>query len=201
MRILDPAPRWTGSRSSSVILWHGCLSKHRDGIEQKGINLQVCRASADFGRGFYTTTLRLQAEIWAWKLVKALGVNDRRLKGNRPVVLRFHLSRVNLGELLSLHFTLGGRDNDDYWSLVQHCRRSTPSALRDHHVPGLGWYDVVTGPVAAFWEDRVAMQGADQISFHSSRAVKLLNGLIKGSLGQKSREYRWLRAREPIERR
>lgn len=50
----------------------------------------------------------------------------------------------------------------------------------NHHVgpARAGWYDRVSGPVAAFWEQRVAMLGADQISFHTADAASVLNALV-----------------------
>jgi hypothetical protein len=83
---------------------------------------------------------------------------------------------------------LGDYFYDAFWSLVQHCRQSTPLTdpppytVNDHQGPvaELGeWYDMVCGPVAAFWEQRSAMNDADQVSFHTSKAAKLLNDLIK----------------------
>jgi hypothetical protein len=98
--------------------------------------------------------------------------------------------------LLSLHFVLGDYGNEDYWSLVQHCRQSVPpdpttgkgGVVNDHRRPPGGWYDLVTGPVAAFWQQRVAMNDADQVSFHTKSGVTLLNRLIKS--GDRD-EYRW----------
>ncbi len=43
---------------------------------------------------------------------------------------------------------------------------------------GRGWYDVVSGPVAAFWDQRVAMQDSDQFSFHTRAAVAVLRDSI-----------------------
>jgi hypothetical protein len=60
---------------------------------------------------------------------------------------------------------------------VQHCRQSVPASsgvagsVRDHCVAKSGWFDIVTGPVAAFWEQRVLMKDADQISFHTVNIV------------------------------
>jgi hypothetical protein len=39
-----------------------------------------------------------------------------------------------------------------------------------------GWYDVVFGPVAAAWEDRSVIRGADQVSVHTRRGGRLLDG-------------------------
>ncbi|HYV34239.1 MAG TPA: hypothetical protein VE988_00960 [Gemmataceae bacterium] len=88
----------------------------------------------------------------------------------------------SLDKLLSLAFVTGSYDNEDYWSLVQHCRQSTPATVYNHaRLPG-AWYDVVLGPVAAFWQQRVAMQDADQFSFHTKAGIDILDALIQQGL-------------------
>jgi hypothetical protein len=42
-----------------------------------------------------------------------------------------------------------------------------------------GWYDIVSGPVAAFWKQRSPMADSDQVSFHTQGACKLLTDLMK----------------------
>ena len=43
---------------------------------------------------------------------------------------------------------------------------------------------MVSGPVAAFWQQRSAMLEADQYSFHTLRGVDVLNDLVvAGSRG------------------
>lgn len=87
-----------------------------------------------------------------------------------------------LDKLLSLHFVRDDYDNDDFWSLVQHCRGSVPAdpsrgiaeVVRDHRRPPTGWYQLVSGPVSAFWTQRAAMAGADPFSFHEG-GIDLLN--------------------------
>lgn len=104
-----------------------------------------------------------------------------------------------LDKLLSLHFVLGDYGNEDFWSLVQHCRQSIPEdktkgrkeEVHDHKRLPKGWYDLVTGPVAAFWEQRVAMDDADQLSFHAPDAIAILNALIESGNKGKKDDYRW----------
>lgn len=103
---------------------------------------------------------------------------------NQPVVLRFRVTRHELGELTWIGFVLADPWQHGFWSLVQHCRQSTPAAINDHRGPialpdGASWYDVGCGPVAAKWEQKFAMQNADQVSFHTPRAVDLLNRSIR----------------------
>jgi hypothetical protein len=82
----------------------------------------------------------------------------------------------------------GDYDNEDFWSLVQHCRQSKPKAPNDHKRPPTGWYDLVMGPVAAFWDQRVAMVEADQVSFHTKAGIDILDDLIWSG---KRRNYEW----------
>jgi hypothetical protein len=212
--ILNPAPPWQPDRSDYIVLWHGCTALDKNKIE-KGIDLAYCRVDTDFGRGFYTTTLERQARQWAWMRFYDWQDKNPGATGNQPVVLRFKVRRYGvtprlsglddgLDKLLSLHFVLGDYGNEDFWSLVQHCRQSIPEdkkkgqteEVHDHKRLPDGWYDLVTGPVAAFWEQRVAMDDADQLSFHTLEAVEILKVLIEsGKKGNKD-DYRW----EPVVR-
>ncbi len=83
--------------------------------------------------------------------------------------------------LESLQFVLGDYDDERFWSLVQYCRQSTPGAPRTHLHPTRpdGWYDIVIGSVADFWRQRSTMRQADQVSFHTAGAVRLLNDRIR----------------------
>lgn len=197
--ILNPAPPWRPNRSDYVVLWHGCTAFDKNNIEAVGITLSICKVAADFGQGFYTTTVERQARQWAWSRYyewRADPANSTKT-GNQPVVLRFRVRRHGLDgldRLLSMHFVLGDFDNEDFWSLVQHCRHSTPARIHDQKGPRNGWYDMVTGPVAAFWRQRVSMNDADQISFHTSAGVRLLNDLVASGTAGNRTDYRW----EPV---
>lgn len=193
------APPWEPERSEYLVLWHGTTDTARKAIERK-IDLARCAVNTDFGRGFYLTTLERQAKLWAWKMF----ANRRGKKGanteERPVVLRFRLRRFSatakrasarfrgLDSLNHLAFVRAAHDNEDFWSLVRHCRSSIPAnprtscgaVIRDHRrgSRGRGWYDVASGPVAAFWEQRVAMADSDQFGFHTPAAIAILQDLI-----------------------
>jgi hypothetical protein len=88
-----------------------------------------------------------------------------------PAVIELTISRVSLAALDALVFVRGDFDAEDFWSLVHHCRKG---AL-DHGRSSSGYYDVVYGPVAAFWNQRMIVADADQISFHTARAENVLN--------------------------
>lgn len=183
MAILNPAPSWQ-SRSTDVVLWHGCTSYDVPSL-QGGIDPMKGRIDTDFGRGFYTTTISRQARHWAWNRYYDLLYKSRRPGSGplQPMLVEFRVPRHELASLSCLAFGPGDYDNQDYWSLVQHCRQSGPlgsSAIVNHHFgprslcPG-DWYDIVCGPVSAFWEQRAAMQSADQVSFHTYDAAVVLN--------------------------
>jgi hypothetical protein len=63
------------------------------------------------------------------------------------------------------------------------------------------WYNLVSGPVAAFWDQRVAMDDADQFSFHAKRSIDILNALINQGKGEGTHGtgdpdyYEWRRVR------
>jgi hypothetical protein len=200
--LLHAAPDWKPDRSECLILYHGCTAVAKDGIEKSGIDLGRCAVDTDFGRGFYTTTLERQARLWAWDQYYRWRARNPRGTGNQPVVLRFRVRRYTrnprrgrrddgLDRLRALAFVRGDYDAEDYWSLVQWCRQSTPAdpaagtpeVVHDHRRPKAGWYELVSGPVAAFWRQRVAMAGADQYSFHQG-GVTLLDALVKAGKGK-----------------
>jgi hypothetical protein len=131
-----------------------------------GINLRFVQARQDFGRGFYTTPLQRQAVAWALKAANRPAVFDA------PAVIAFDVSLDDLARLDTLAFVRGEFEADRFWSLVWRCRQNDT-----HHdrVTNDGWYDVVVGPVAADWSQRIPMMGYEQLSFHTARAVTLLN--------------------------
>jgi hypothetical protein len=175
--ILNKAPDWLPDRSDYLTLWHGCTSRDAATIQAHGIDLTRCRADSDFGQGFYLTSIRRQARHWAW--FRYFGMTPQQQQGNTAQLLRFRFPRVDFTGLKTLCFVLGDYNNLDFWSLVQHCRISTPvgTAGQSHHrYPGAvtspdWWYDVVIGPVSAFWTQRVCMNDSDQFSFHTPDAI------------------------------
>src|SRR5579871_5650540 len=104
--IYKPAPPWKHPRSRYVPLYHGCTSVDAIDIIANGIDLSKCRVDTDFGRGFYTTTVRYQARQWAWTRFYHPAVI--RARPNQPVVLRFLVDRHELADYLSISFVLGG---------------------------------------------------------------------------------------------
>ena len=81
---LPPSP-WTNQLLS---LYHGTLDMHVPSI-LAGVNVHHGRAHTDFGQGFYTTTVKRQAQAWAWQL-------SQRIPGTLPAVIRFNIDRDHL---------------------------------------------------------------------------------------------------------
>ena len=158
-------PTWS---NGPLTLYHGTLIRHKASLAA-GINPALGRSHTDFGIGFYTTTLLDQAKSWAWDAAhKSIAAGDSSARG---CVLAFTLDRNQAASLHSLAFVRGDRDADDFWSLIFHCRQGLPGHGRSGPKPE---YDIVYGPVAAFWQQRVLMMNADQISFHTPAGANLL---------------------------
>lgn len=155
-----PAP-W---RNQMLALYHGTVDANVGPI-LSGVQVSQGRRFTDFGQGFYTTTVDRQAESWAWQL-------SQRCPGTQPAVIRFDVDRDQVAMLECLWFVRGGFDAANFWSLIFYCRRGGTAHSRG---TGQGWYDVVIGPVAASWRQRLTIYDADQISFHTDRAAQLLN--------------------------
>jgi len=88
------------------------------------------------------------------------------------VVLRFDVDREAIAPLDCLWFVRGGLAVTDFWSFVHHCRDGGATHGRTTND---GWYDVVAGPLVASWKQRLVVADADQISFHTPRAARVLD--------------------------
>jgi hypothetical protein len=155
-------PWWS---NQDITLYHGTLLEHTGSILQK-INLNKCKDITDFGKGFYTTTVLSHAVFWANATVTAL-------TSGQPAVVRFTVSRNALAELESLWFVIWNYA-DDFWSFIEHCRGGL-SFDHGRAVHNNGWYDIVVGPVTDVRLPRMVLRDHDQISFHTERAIKVLN--------------------------
>lgn len=179
MVAIPMVPAWIPPRCIYVCLFHGCTFRDSLNIIRNGIDLNQCRIWTDFGRGFYVTTVESRAHRIAISRYHKYG-----LRSNQPVALRFRVPRERLAELHSLAFVLGDFNAVDYWSFVQHCRQTPHGGPpRHHHYPNPvmtwnGWYDLVSGPVADDWNKRTIIPHYDQFSFHTQRAIDVLNALV-----------------------
>jgi hypothetical protein len=161
--IIYPPRPWT---DQDIILYHGTVDTAAAAIVAGPIQTCFGRTHTDFGPGFYTTTLRRQAHTWAAQIAATK-------PGVLPAVVQLQLARNDLATLQGLTFVRGDFDADDFWSLVHYCR----NGATDHGRPPplASYYDVVYGPVAAFWNQRMSIADADQLSFHTPAAEAVLN--------------------------
>ncbi len=88
---LPGIPLWS---DQDIVLYHGTLDMHVASILQ-GVNLNKCKHFRDFGRGFYTTTNRTQAERWANDLAA-------QTAGAAPAVVEFTVERNDVALLETL---------------------------------------------------------------------------------------------------
>lgn len=171
---------WT---NGPLILYHGTTDEAASAISKPSrdrphsIDFNHCKPFRDFGRGFYLTTVLRQAESWA-------DLKFNRYKESQKtgcsVVLRFEVDRDQLAPLLSLCFVTegAGLENSDYWDFVQHCRKTTATHLLQEKKN----YDVIFGPVS-LGRQRFVIKDADQVSFHTEAALKILPAPILHSQG------------------
>jgi hypothetical protein len=166
--VLYPPPAWT---NQEIVLYHGTVDT-ADAVILKGpILTRLGRTHTDFGPGFYTTTLLRQAHTWAAQIAAT------KPGLAQPAVVELRISRNDLARLESLAFVRGDFHADDFWSLIHHCRRGAT----DHGRPASQgpYYDLVYGPVAAFWNQRMSIADADQLSFHTAAAEAVLNKSVR----------------------
>src|SRR5688572_3005770 len=109
--------------NTPLILYHGTDDVSARNIIRNGIALRYCKPLTDFGRGFYTTTNRHQAQNWArLRYLRIRGITPN----SSPVMLSFTVDRNQLASLNTLFFVTEGLipPTTDYWDLVQHCRQA-----------------------------------------------------------------------------
>ena len=164
--VVHPAPLWT---NQNLTLYHGTVDPFAMAIVTGPVLTSRGRTHTDFGPGFYTTTILRQAQMWAAQLAA--------MKENvAAAVVQLIVPREDLAELDALAFVRGDFHADDFWSLVHHCRQGATDHGRTPIAPHYSrLYDIVYGPVAAFWNQRMAIVDADQVSFHTPRAEAVLN--------------------------
>ena len=143
-----------GSGGDFVDLYHGTGRSGADAIRSNGIDLSVQRPDSDFGRGFYTTRDADQAAEWAGR------------KPGGGAVLHYRMPVDELAKLRTLKFPTADADWENF---VLHNRSFGP--LHD--------YDAVDGPMLLnpdhALDGKPIVAGGDQLSFHSDRAVSMLN--------------------------
>jgi hypothetical protein len=152
-------PKWN---NPDAVYFHGTTRRHADSILCDGIDPGCGAPNTDFGRGFYTTTSRRQAEEWAETLASETG--------DVAAVLKLTIDRTELARLRNLSFVV---PTEDYWRLVERCRDRN-----DYPYAAGQQYDVINGPVAKRWfgsQTYTIHEGYDQTSFHGETARAFLN--------------------------
>jgi Protein of unknown function (DUF3990) len=152
--IVFPPVVWN---NQDIVLYHGTVDSFASVIETGRILVRRGRTHTDFGPGFYTTTSLRQAHTWAADIAA-------RKVGAKPAVIQVTIGREHLAQLETLTFVRGDFDADDFWSLGHHCRKGATDHGRARPKK---YYDLVCGPVASFWNQRMTITDADQISFHT----------------------------------
>ena len=159
--------------NQALKVYHGCddvsakrIVRGRGGGHR--ISLASGSPATDFGQGFYTTTNVHQAEQWAnrqFYMGQGRGATSAS-------VLEFTIDRDAMANLEHMAFVREDVAPDsDYWQLVAHCRSRNDHARKGPL--GKGYYDVVYGPVSLYPQSLV-IADADQISFHTRDALKVL---------------------------
>ena len=121
------------------------------------------------------TTVLTQAEDWADRKFRN---SPRKTKQTiHAVVLKFEVDRNHLASVLSMGFVTDS-SSSDYRDFVEHCRNQ----IGTHLLFGNRNYDVVFGPVT-LWPQRLVIKDADQMSFHTEAALKLLSNPVIHSEG------------------
>jgi predicted RNA-binding protein YlxR (DUF448 family) len=121
------------------VVYHGSYAA----IEE--INLSLCHKGRDFGRGFYVTKIRSQAEQWA--------VRKGKWRNTRGEVTEFDLHE-ELARILRLKILKFESYNKEWLEFVI-LNRANNSDQQAHD------YDIVEGPVA---DDEIATRVSDYIS-------------------------------------
>lgn len=88
------------------------------------------------------------------------------------------MDRSQLAELLSLCFVTDS-SSADYRDFVEHCRNQ----IGTHLLYNSRNYDIVFGPVT-LWPQRLVIKDADQMSFHTENALKILSAPVIHSEGK-----------------
>lgn len=158
---------------------------HGSNIEINRIDLNKCRPYKDFGRGFYLTSIELQA--------RKMADNTARLYGGEPVVTVFDFDE-SLLECGDLKVRLFPSVPTVEWALfINNNRRREAIDIESSECNKDNKYDIVVGPVAddkisvtlrRYLGQQIDLAGlkrqltykelTNQYSFHTDRAIACL---------------------------
>lgn len=162
-----------------MIVYHG------SNIEIDTIDLKRCRPYKDFGKGFYVTELKKQAELMAKRVSK--------IRGGEPIVTKFEIQdSAFLAHDMSV-YDFGTSVSKEWAQFVMNNRDRYFKDIHSQLCNLDSKYDIVIGPIA---DDDLAMlfrqfnnkyinfdelvkgleykKTSNQISFHTERAITLL---------------------------
>lgn len=158
---------------------------HGSNILIDGINLAMCRPYKDFGKGFYMTDIKEQAEKMALRVA--------RIYGGNPVVNIFEIDDdfKNVPNIKIKDF--GEQTTEEWAKFVMNNRDRTFADIQNVLCNMDNKYDIVIGPVA---DDNMALlfrqyaneiidfstllkgmiykKTSSQYSFHTERSIALL---------------------------
>lgn len=158
---------------------------HGSNIVIDSINLAMCRPYKDFGKGFYLTDIKEQAEKMAVRVSK--------IYGGSPVVNIFEI-QDDFRKIGYLNVKDFGLETTEEWAkFVMNNRNRTFTNVQDTLCNKDNKYDIVIGPVA---DDNMALlfrqyeneiidfgtllrgmiykKTSSQYSFHTEKSIKLL---------------------------
>ena len=172
------------------IVYHGTISVYEESL-RAGIDLKRGIQTTDFGKGFYTTTIRSQAERFAFK--KASNFN-RQHRGDLtafPLLIEYALAPERLSECSGIVFD----SPDDRWrEFIFNNRVGIGYVISDFHNLNISC-DFVYGAVAdadivkltrdarnkkldytGYCNQLIPLRKGtgDQLSFHTERALKAI---------------------------
>ena len=158
---------------------------HGSNIAIDSINLAMCRPYKDFGKGFYLTDIKEQAEKMAVRVSK--------IYGGSPVVNTYEI-QDDFRKIESLKVKDFGLETTEEWAkFVMNNRNRTFTNVKDTLCNKDNKYDIVMGPVV---DDNMALlfrqyeneiidfetllkgmiykKTSSQYSFHTEKSIKLL---------------------------
>jgi len=140
---------------------------HGTNCSIKDIDLTKCRPYKDFGRGFYLTEIKQQAEEWALKISERFG--------NKPKIIEYeYLLNSNLG----LNILTFEKPCIEWAYFIMNNRNSNLSEVFGNLDNRSCQYDIVEGPV-----------GNDDIAVTLNQFIQ---GLLDENLLVKQLEYKKL---------
>ncbi len=161
-----------------MLLYHG---SNRD---IKEINLSMCRPYKDFGKGFYLTVMKEQAE----KMAKRVA----RIYGGTPILNVYEIDD-SIKQIKGLTIKDFGTRTSEEWARFVRNRSKSFSDFSDPECNFDNKYDIVIGPIA---DDDMALlfrqydngvisfenmlsgmvykETTNQYSFHTQKAIRLL---------------------------